>query len=573
MKREQFDWLNDTSREFLKRDYLEKGQTAEERIRQICDNAQSILLKMYYDEDPDRNDEERLEWLSGFSNRMYDYMGKGYISFSTPVWINFGNTRGLPVSCFNSYIDDTVDDILDKAKEVGIMSKMGGGTSGYLGAIRPRGSKIKNGSGGLADGPVRFLQLFAKVVDIISQGSSRRGSFAAYLPIDHPDIMEFLKLREPGNAMQEINFAVTISDEWMEATIKQLHEGDLTNFEVLCYILKRRFNSGFPYILFTGNANKQKPQVYKDKGYEIVSSNLCNEIMLPSTPDESFVCVLSSLNLRHWDEMKDTDVVEVLTFFLDAVNEEFIEKAGKIKGMERAVKFARRHRALGLGGLGWHSYLQENMIPWDDMQAKFKNLEIWETIRKRADSASEQMALDFGEPEVLEGYGRRNTTTLAVAPTSSSSTILGQMSPGIEPYLCNYFVNNSAKGTFTFRNPYFEKLLEEKGKDTPLVWDSVLKKGGSVQHLKFLTDEEKEVFKTWEEISQKEIIIQASQRQKFIDQGQSLNLMVHPYASAEEVVYLVFEAWRLGVKGLYYQRSGNPAQNLSQSLTECKACE
>lgn len=567
----QFEWLNETSRTFLQRDYLEEGQSAEQRIRDICDNAQKILLELYHEQGS--NDAERLSWLEGFSDRMYDYMGRGYISFSTPVWINFGNERGLPVSCFNSYIDDTVDDILEKAKEVGVMSKMGGGTSGYLGAIRPRGAKIQNGSGGLADGPVRFLQLYAKVVDIISQGSSRRGSFAAYLPIDHPDIMEFLQIREPGNPMQEMNFAVTISDEWMESLQMELAKGVLDKFEILCYVIKRRYNSGFPYILFSGNANKQKPQVYKDKGYEIVSSNLCNEIMLPSTPDESFVCVLSSLNLRHWDAMKETDVVEVLTYFLDAVNEEFVRKASKINGMERAARFARRHRALGLGALGWHSYLQENMIPWETMEAKFKNLEIWETIRERADWASEQMAADFGEPEVLQGYGRRNTTTLAVAPTSSSSTILGQMSPGIEPYICNYYVNNSPKGTFTFRNPYFEKLLDEKGKNTAIVWDSVLKKDGSVQHLNFLSDEEKEVFKTWEEISQKDIIIQASQRQKFIDQGQSLNLMVHPYAPAHEIVYLIFDAWKLGAKGLYYQRSGNPAQKLSQSLSECKACQ
>ena len=321
------------------------------------------------------------------------------------------------------------------------------------------------------------------------------------------------------------------------------------------------------------SANKQAPKVYKDKGMKINHSNLCTEIMLSNGIDESFVCDLSSLNLERWDEWKETDAVETLVYFLDAVMTEFINKTEGMKFMEHPRNFAINQRALGVGVLGWHSLLQLKMIGFESMGAKMLNGQIWKFIREKADHASENLAKEYGEPPLLKGYGRRNSTTLAIAPTTSSSFILGQVSPSIEPLNSNYFVKDLAKGKFTFRNPYLKRLLKEKGKDDDETWKAVLIKGGSVQHLDFLTQEEKDVFKTFGEISQKEIIIQAATRQKYIDQGQSLNVMIPPNTKPKDVNELLIFAWEQGIKSLYYQRSANPAQELARSILTCASCE
>lgn len=300
----------------------------------------------------------------------------------------------------------------------------------------------------------------------------------------------------------------------------------------------------------------------------------CNEIALPSNEDESFVCCLSSLNLLHYDNWKDTDAVEVLTYFLDAVMEEFIQKAKHIKHLERAVRFSEKHRALGIGVLGWHSYLQSKMIPFDSFAAMQLNNQIFRLIQEKATKASREMAEIYGEPELLKGYGLRNTTLTAIAPTKSSSFILGQVSPSIEPYKSNYYVKDLAKAKTVFKNPYLEKLLQEKGLDTPDIWKSILDHAGSVQHLTQLTQEEKDVFKTFEEISQLVVIQQAAQRQRYIDQGQSINVMIHPKTSAKDINQLYLTAHELGVKGLYYQFSSSAAQEFNRSLlTGCTSCE
>lgn len=554
---EKYYWLNKDSQTFLSRGYLKKGQTAQERIKQIAKNAEKILK------------------IEGFADKFEDYMARGFYSLSTPVWSNFGNKKGCPVSCFNSYIPDTMDGILYKVAEVGMMSKIGGGASGYFGDVRGRGALIQNGEAGESSGPTHFMEMFEKVTSVVTQGSNRRGAFAAYLPIDHPDIEEFLAIKSDGHPIQDMSFAVCVSDEWMEG----LKNKDKDKRKIWAKIVKKKFEKGYPYLLFTDTANKNAPQVYKDKGRKIKSSNLCNEIMLSSNEDESFVCVLSSLNLLHWEEIKDTDAVETLIYFLDAVNEEFVEKSAEIPFLQHAHNFAKRQRALGMGVLGWHSFLQSKMIPFESMEAKYFNNIIFKTIRERSDKASENLAKMFGEPEMLKGYGRRNVTTLAIAPTTSSSFILGQVSSGIEPYDSNFFVEKTAKGEFSFKNEVFlGKLLEEKGKNTPEIWLSILEMGGSVQHLNFLSEHEKNVFKTWLEISQKEVIIQASQRQKYLDQGQSLNIKVHHTTLSKEVSKLMIEAWELGVKGLYYQRNTNPSQELArenfrQNLLGCSSCE
>ena len=545
-----FYWLNEDSKEFLREGYLLEGVEPKERIRQIADHAEEIL------------DEE------GFADKFYDYMSKGYYSLASPIWANFGLDRGLPISCFGSHLEDNMESILFTHAEVGEMTKLGGGTSGYFGELRPRGAPITNN--GKSNGSYSFTELFDTAINVISQGETRRGQFAGYIDIEHDDLEEWLNIKTEGDPIQDIYYGVIVGDEWFE----EMLDGDEEKREKWAEIIETRINIGVPYIIFRGNMNEGKPQVYKDKDYTINASNLCTEIALPASPNESFVCCLSSMNALHYEEWKDTDAVETLTYFLDAVMQEFIDKAEGIQFMDRPVKFAKRHRAIGIGVLGWHSYLQSNMIPFDSIEAMNKNNEIFKTIKERSYEASEELADKFGEPEVLEGYGRRNTTTMAVAPTKSSSIILGQVSASIEPLKSNYFVRDGAKLKSTQKNRFLKELLQEKDEDTEEVWDSIMKQDGSVQHLDFLSEEEKEVFKTFSEIPQMAIIKQAAQRQDYIDQAQSINISIDPdKVSIKEINQLYIEAWKNGVKSLYYQKSVNAAQKFSRNTLECKVCE
>jgi ribonucleoside-diphosphate reductase alpha chain len=920
---EPFYWLNEDSREFLDEGYLLEDTTAEERVREIAERAEEIL-----DDD-------------GFADKFYDYMSRGYYSLASPVWSNFGLDRGLPISCFGSHIEDNMESILFTQAEVGMMTKMGGGTSGYLGDLRPRGAPITNN--GKSNGSYSFTELFDTMINVVSQGETRRGQFAGYIDVEHDDLDEWLNIKTEGDPVQDIYYGVIIGDDWFEDMVN----GDPEKRETWAKIIETRINIGVPYIIFRGNMNEGKPQVYKDKGYDINASNLCltgdqrvvtdrgykraedlyedggeltlfdgekaigssrmklrqenadvytftldngitqtvserhgmpvyqgggeytrteaqnvsegdriviqknkglfgdvhkpeealllglwqsdgtadansqyvdvwesdfdlvdeineamatvyeqhgfdeyevsnqhgstgalrqrqvpqlrdvhtshsadakkrlgssklaelgfekgtipewmyeadeetvweyvrgllradgsaymsesngnsiqiayadvdrefleelqllfnnlglssqiriqhergtrelpdgtgetdeydtqtcyrlivgnkasaleiekhtgfltekgidledreyrdntkkayevtdieyagsepvycpttetdesvfvsqgaltfncTEIALPSSPDESFVCCLSSMNALHYEDWKDTDAVETLTRFLDAVMEEFIQKTEGTKFMQRAVKFAKRHRAIGIGVLGWHSYLQSQMIPFDSMAAMSKNAEIFETIKERSYAESERLADEFGEPEVLEGYGRRNTTTMSVAPTKSSSVILGQVSASVEPLKSNYFVRDSAKLKSTQKNRFLEAILENRDKNTRETWDKIATKDGSVQHLDCLTDSEKEVFKTMSELPQMAIINQAAQRQEYIDQAQSINVSIDPgEVSVKEINQLYIQAWRKGVKSLYYQKSVNAAQKFSQDILDCKACE
>jgi len=545
-----FDWLNEEARTFLHRGYLLDGTGPEERVREIADHAEGLLD------------------IDGFADRFYEYMARGYYSLASPVWSNFGLDRGLPISCFGSYIGDSMTSILDTHAEVGMMTKVGGGTSGYFGDIRPRGAPITNN--GASNGTYPFAQLFDKVINVVSQGETRRGHFAGYIDIEHPDVEEWLNIQTEGDAIQTMMYGVVVGDDWMEAMIG----GDDKKRALWAKVVESRMNLGIPYILFRGNVQDGRPQVYKDKGYDVHASNLCSEVVLPSSPDESFVCCLSSMNALHYDDWKDTDAVETLTFFLDAVMQEFIDGAEGLKHMGRAVRFAKRHRAIGIGILGWHSYLQSNRIPFESAEASLTGAEIAKTIKERSYAASAELADRFGEPPVLEGCGRRNATTMAVAPTKSSSFILGQVSPSIEPIKSNYFVQDRAKMKVTYKNPHLKALLAEKGKDTDAVWDEIALRDGSVQHLEFLSEEEKAVFKTFSEISQMAIIDQAAGRQKHIDQSQSLNLAIDPGATpVKDINRLYVEAWKKGVKSLYYQHGVNAAQSFSRDLLACRACE
>ena len=544
-----FYWLNKESRDFLKKGYLLEGVSPEERIRQISDKAESIL------------------GIAGFSDKFYNYMSKGYFSLATPVWMNFGLDRGLPISCYGIDIQDDTADILRAVGEIGMLTKYGGGTAGYFGKIRHRGAKIKNN--GVSNGSVAMMYPFQAVTDTITQGQARRGFFAAYQDVEHKDIEEFLECRSEGNPIQDLALAVCISDNFME----KAQNGDKESRKILAKVHKKRAETGFPYIFFSDNVERGKPQVYKDNNLKINHSQLCTEVLEYTDEFKTFVCCLSSINVLHWDEIKNTDAIETLTYFLDAVYTEFIEKAKDLSYMEKAVKFAVEHRSIGVGVLGYHSYLQSKMIPFESLDAVFENEDIFKTIDERTLKASRELASLFGEPFILQGYGERFTTRIAPAPTTSSSFILGQVSPSIEPILDNYFMKDLAKGKYVWRNPFLVKLLEEKGKDTTDVWNSILKHGGSVQHLNFLNEIEKGVFKTFGEISQLDVIKQAAQRQKYIDQSQSLNLMIHPDTTLKEVNALFYEAWKLGIKTLYYQRSVNMAQKVSRDLMNCSNCE
>ncbi|MCA9360157.1 ribonucleoside-diphosphate reductase subunit alpha [Candidatus Nomurabacteria bacterium] len=548
---EPWYWLNENSRAFLARGYLAEGQTAEERIRVIADTAEKYLKR------------------DDFSDKFYEYMSKGWISLASPVWSNFGITKGLPISCFGSYVADHMGNILYSNAEVGMMSKFGGGCSGYFGALRGRGANISDNNGH-SSGSVHFMQLFETLVDVVSQGSVRRGHFSPYLPAEHSDIMEFLDIGTEGNPIQKLTHGVTVGDEWMESMI----EGDEAKRKIWARIIQRRGEMGYPYIMFNDTANKNTVDVYKDKKLEIYASNMCSEIMLPSKEDWSFVCCLSSVNLLHYDDWKDTDLVETMIAFLDAVMEDFIvkleamrddedvEKQQAFEFMKRAYNFAKANRALGLGVLGYHSLLQSKDLPFESDEAAKLNKEVFKVIQEKAEASTKELAKELGEPEVLEGYGRRNTTLLAIAPTTSSAFILGQVSQGIEPIWSNCYIKDVAKMKVTIKNPTLVELLKEKDKDTKVVWDSIRDNDGSVQHLDFLSDEEKAVFRTFGEIDQAKVIEQAGVRQEFIDQGQSLNIMVSPDAPVKEINQLYIKAWKEGIKSLYYQHSQNAAQQL-----------
>lgn len=543
----EFNWLTDDGRKFLQRGYLLPGQSAENRIRQIAEKAENYL------------------GIKGYSEKFYRYFSKGWFSLSTPIWSNYGLDRGLGISCFSSVIDDCMESILYTVAEVGMMTKFGGGTSAYFGKIRGRGQYVMNN--GKTDGSFSFFKLFDSLIDTISQGTVRKGQFAGYIDIEHPDIEEWLDTQLEGNPVQLIYYGVCVGNQWLE----EMENGDKEKRSLWAKVLKCRIEIGIPYIFFRDNANKNKPEVYEN--LPIYGSNLCSEIMLPASPKESFVCCLSSMNLLHFEDWKDTDAVHTMIFFLDTVITEFIEKTQDTSFMERANRFAKRHRALGLGVVGWHGYLQSKMVSFDSMDAMELNNNVFKIIREQADRASALLAEMFEEPEILKGLGRRNTTLMAIAPTKSSSFILGQVSQGIEPIKSNYFVKDLAKLKSSYKNPFLLELLESKNKNTPEIWLSILQKDGSVQHLEFLSDHQKNVFRTFSEIDQISILKQAAQRQQYIDQGQSLNLMIHPKTPIKDINSLYLTAAKLGIKSLYYQHSVNAAQEFMRNLAICDRCE
>ena len=481
-------------------------------------------------------------------------------------------------NCFGVYIEDSVESIVLKAAEVALQNKIGGGSSGTFQDVRGRGEKI--GNEGQSNGSVSMMEIYQTMSGVISQ-PNRRGHFSATQDIEHLDAEEFLDSRSEGHVIQDLSVGVKISDNFIKHLLLEKNR----NIELFKKLVKQKYDTGFPYIFFSDNVNKNTVDVYKDKGCTIHHSNMCQEIMLPNNPKETFICNLLGMNVELFDEWRDTDAVEVGIFFMDSMLTDFINKTERKKELNEdyynvlykpSVTFAKRHRAMGMGMSGLHSFLQSKNIAFNSLQGRAYNKLISKTIHDQAYKASEKMALEYGKPDMLkeDKYKRRHTTLLAVAPNSSSSFIVGQQSQSIEPYISNYYIRDVAKVRTSIRNPYLKKLLEELGKDTEEVWSSILKNQGSVQHLDFLTENQKEVFKTFIEIPQVDIIDMASDRQKYIDQGQSLNLMVGSDTNPDEVAYWILYAWKKGIKTLYYQLNVSAAQDFTNQKvkTECVSC-
>ena len=484
-----------------------------------------------------------------------------------------GTERGLPISCNTLHVDDTIDSIFMKNHELAMLSKNGAGVGVYVGDIRGRGTPISGN--GKSEGVVPFIKTFDTTTVTVSQGSTRRGATAIYLPVDHPDIEEFINIRRPVGDINRrclnINNAVCIPNNWMDDMIS----GNVEKRQIWKSIIDARITTGEPYILFTDNVNDANPLSYKNNNLTVKSSNLCNEIMLYTDKDHTFVCCLSSMNLMRWEEWKDTDAAELSIMFLDAVLSEYIQKATNKPGFESAVRSAVKGRAIGLGTLGWHSLLQSRMLPFDSFESMMLNANIFRTIQQRSIKASQELAKLYGEPLWCKGTGMRNTHLNAQAPTVSNSIISGGWSAGIEPIAANIFSQKTAKGTFIRKNKILEHILDKKEKNTSEVWKSITENNGSVQHLNILTDLEKSVFLTAREINQFSIIKQASQRQKFIDQGQSLNLFFGANSDPKYINQVHIEAYHAGLKGLYYLRTEGVLKGdlASRSKEECASCE
>lgn len=530
------EWMNQEALITLASGYLLPGEVPKDAMKRVSRSAATYL---------GRHDLEV---------EFFQSIWAGWISLSSPIWSNFGTNRGLPISCFNSHVPDSIEGIGKTLFETTMMTKHGGGTSTYWGDVRARGEKIGKGQG-KSNGSKSMMQMSDMMVRIVSQGGVRRGRMAVYQDMDHGDIDEFLNIRKLGDPIQELTSGVCVSDEFVD----KLYKNDKEALTKWAKVLELKNDTGLPYILYTGNANKGEsvpPWYGEGTKYPIKSSNLCTEIMLPSSELESFVCCILSLNLAKWDEWKNSNVVELAVYLLDAVLSEFIQKTEGMIGMERPRLFAQNHRAIGVGVVGWHSFLQEKNIPFTGFLANGYTREIFSHIKEKAEAASEKMAKEYGAAPVCEEFGvqRRHTTVLAVAPTTTNAAITG-VSLQCEPWASNYFIKEGTKGDFIYKNEVLTRRLEALGKNTDEVWESIAKKQGSVQHLDFLSDDDKEVFLTFKELNQFEIIEQAAIRQKYIDQAASLNINIPPDTPADVRSRLYLTAHAYGIKSLYYQRS------------------
>ena len=508
------------------------------------------------------------------ADKFFEYIWSGWLCLASPVLSNTGTDRGLPISCFGIDVADSIYDIGTKNLEMMLLAKHGGGVGIGINQIRPAGAKITGN--GTSDGVVPFCKIYDSTILATNQGSVRRGAASVNINIEHPDFEEWLEIREPKGDVnrQSLNVhqCAVVGDKFM----RRLEKGDGEARKLWGRLLQKRKATGEPYILFKGNTNKNNPTAYKENGLKVHMTNICSEIVLHTDESHSFVCCLSSLNIAKYEEWKNTNIIYDSIYFLDGVLEEFIQKAkGKI-GFANSVRSAEKGRALGLGVLGWHTYLQEKNLPFEGLLSQFETRRIFSQIKIESERASMDLAEDFGEPLWCVGTGMRNTHLRAIAPTVSNSKLSGNVSPGIEPWAANVFTEQSAKGTFIRKNPTLEKVLTKHNSNDNDTWNKILQDGGSVQDINCLTEDEKEIFKTFKEINQLELINQAGLRQQYIDQSVSLNLAFPSSASPKWINKVHFDAWKKGVKTLYYVRTESVLRGdiADKAMSEdCVACD
>ncbi len=523
--------------------YLYNGETPKEAYQRVAKTVAMRLKK------PDMAD------------TFFDYIWKGWLCLASPVLSNTGTEKGLPISCFGIDVADSIQDIGKKNLEMMLLAKHGGGVGIGINMIRPSGAEIT--MNGTSDGVVPFCKIYDSSILATNQGAVRRGAASVNLNIDHKDWEDWLEIREPKGDInrQSLNLhqCTIIGDKFM----RKLRDGDKVARRKWGKLLQKRKATGEPYIMFKGNVNKQNPSMYKDNALKVFMTNICSEIVLHTDENHSFVCCLSSLNLAKYHEWKDSNLIYDSIWFLDGVLEEFIQKAKNRRGFENAVRSAEKGRALGLGVLGWHTYLQQKGIPFEGLLAQYETRRIFSQIKIESERASMALAESYGEPLWCVGTGMRNTHLRAIAPTVSNSKLSGNVSPGIEPWAANVFTDQSAKGTFIRKNPTLVDVLDKHNLNTDKIWNKILEDGGSIQGIKQLEkitlgDHDipiKEVFKTFKEINQLDLINQAGIRQQYIDQAVSLNLAFPSQADPKFINKVHLEAHKKGIKTLYYMRT------------------
>ena len=549
------DFMDEVALSTISKGYLLPGETPRKAYKRV---AHAVAVRL------NRPDLE---------SKFFKYIWNGWIGLASPVLSNTGTDRGLPISCFGVDTPDSVRGIGLTNAELMKLTASGGGVGVSVSRIRPRGEEITGN--GKSEGVVPWCKIYDSSIIATNQGNVRRGAASVNLNVNHPDIQEFLQIRrpkgDPNRQCLNLHQCVVVDDAFM----RKLNDRDPDAMAIWLEVLKSRMETGEPYIMFEDNVNKDNPLAYMMNNLHVSMTNICTEITLHTDEEHSFICCLSSLNLAKYDEWKDTDVVEIATYFLDGVMQEFIDKTNGKEAMRRTHNHAKKGRALGLGVMGWHTFLQKKNLPFTSIASTAWTHTIMSKVKMEAEAASRKLAVEYGEPLWCKGTGMRNTHVMAIAPTVSNSRISG-CSAGIEPQPANVYTFNGAKGTFIVKNKELEKLLTERGFNTEKVWDQILVDGGSVQQLsnKILPEEDKEVFLTFAETNQLALVQQAAVRQKYIDQTQSLNLAFAPTDSPKWINQVHLEAWKLGVKTLYYLRTDSVIKgDLGSRTVDCVSCD
>ena len=550
------EWMDEISLATISKGYLLPGETVRTAYKRVANAAANRLKK------PE------------LANKFFKYIWNGWLGLASPVISNMGTDRGLPISCYGVDTPDSIRGIgLTNAELMRLTSK-GGGVGIGVSRIRPRGTEIAGN--GKSEGVVPWCKIYDSSIIATNQGNVRRGAASVNLDIEHPDVDEFLEIRRPkGDVNRQclnLHQCVVVGDSFM----RKLEARDSESMQRWAKVLKSRMETGEPYIMYKDNVNKNNPIAYRMNNLEVTMTNICSEITLFTDEEHSFICCLSSLNLAKWEEFKDTDCIQTAIWFLDGVMEEFIDKSNGKESLKRTHKHAKKGRALGLGVMGWHTFLQQKGLPFASIASTVHTRNIFNKIRMEAETASMNLAAEYGEPLWCKGTGMRNTHLLAVAPTVSNSVICGGISAGIEPLPANVYTFNGAKGTFIRKNKSLEELLESKGENKEKWWKQMLQEGGSVMGLPdtVLSSDEKEVFLTFPEINQLELVKQAAERQKYIDQTQSLNVSFDPNDSPKWINQVHMEGWKLGIKTFYYLRTDSVIKgDLGSRMADCVACD